>query len=144
MEVSLEDRTDATSTKRISFRCSSTSSPTPSNSPTREAGSPSSFATIASTMEKSAIRCRVVDEGPGIRDEELKTVFDSFVQGKNTKTGKGGTGLGLAIGDHIIKAHGGRHLWAENASPKGTVFSFVIPKDHNGSGHPADSTQAGS
>ncbi len=41
-------------------------------------------------------------------DEELKAVFDSFVQGKKTKTGKGGTGLGLAICDHIIKAHGGR------------------------------------
>ena len=74
------------------------------------------------------VRCRVVDEGPGIPGEELKAVFDKFVQGTKTKTGKGGTGLGLAICDHIIKAHGGA-IWAENVEPKGAVFTFVIPKD---------------
>jgi PAS domain S-box-containing protein len=74
------------------------------------------------------IRCKVTDEGPGIPDDELETVFDKFVQSKKTKTGKGGTGLGLAICDHIIKAHGGT-IWAENATPRGAAFAFVIPRD---------------
>ncbi len=69
----------------------------------------------------------VTDEGPGIPDDELRAVFDKFVQSKKTKTGKGGTGLGLAICDHIIKAHGGR-IWAENAGPRGAAFTFVIPR----------------
>jgi signal transduction histidine kinase len=76
---------------------------------------------------ESGVRCSVVDEGPGISDDELETVFESFVQGKKTKTGAGGTGLGLAICDHIIKAHGGR-IWAENAKPHGAAFTFVIPR----------------
>ena len=76
------------------------------------------------------IRCRVTDEGPGVPDDELRAVFDKFVQSKKTKTGKGGTGLGLAICDHIIKAHGGK-IWAENANPHGAMFTFVIPRDHD-------------
>jgi PAS domain S-box-containing protein len=79
------------------------------------------------------IRCSVTDEGPGIPDDELRAVFDKFVQSKKTKTGKGGTGLGLAICDHIIKAHGGK-IWAENAKPHGALFTFTIPRDHDPGG----------
>jgi PAS domain S-box-containing protein len=75
--------------------------------------------------------CRIVDEGPGIPENELKAVFDKFVQSKKTKSGKGGTGLGLAICAHIIKAHGGA-IWAENAEPRGAAFTFVIPKERHG------------
>jgi PAS domain S-box-containing protein len=73
------------------------------------------------------VRCRVVDEGPGIPEQELKAVFAKFTQSTKTKSGKGGTGLGLAICEHIVKAHGGA-IWAENAKPNGAVFTFVIPK----------------
>ncbi len=82
---------------------------------------------------EQGIRCRIVDDGPGIPDEELKSVFDKFVQSTKTQTGKGGTGLGLAICDHIVKAHGGA-IWAENAKPHGAVFTFVIPKDRDARG----------
>jgi PAS domain S-box-containing protein len=81
-------------------------------------------------LEDDQLRCRVTDEGPGIPDDELKTVFDKFVQSKKTKTGKGGTGLGLAICDHIVKAHGGT-IWAENAMPHGAAFTFLIPRGLN-------------
>jgi PAS domain S-box-containing protein len=88
------------------------------------------------------IRCRVVDEGPGIPDEELEAVFDKFIQSTKTKTGKGGTGLGLAICAHIIKGHGGA-IWAENAKPSGAAFTFVIPRDHDASGHGLNGARAG-
>jgi PAS domain S-box-containing protein len=88
------------------------------------------------------VRCTVIDEGPGISEDELEAVFGKFVQGKKTKTGKGGTGLGLAICDHIIKAHGGA-IWAENAQPHGAVFTFVIPKNHDANGSSIDVVQAG-
>ncbi len=71
--------------------------------------------------------CKVIDEGPGVPETELKVVFDKFMQSSRTKTGAGGTGLGLAICRNIIEAHGGR-IWAENRKPKGAIFSFVIPK----------------
>ena len=73
------------------------------------------------------LRCRVIDEGPGIPETELQTIFDEFVQSSKTKTGAGGTGLGLAICRNIVKAHGGR-IWAENGKPKGAIFTFVIPQ----------------
>ncbi|MFZ1108940.1 MAG: ATP-binding protein [Rhodomicrobium sp.] len=79
---------------------------------------------------------RVVDEGPGIPEAELKTVFDKFTQSSKTKTGAGGTGLGLAICDEIVAAHGGQ-IWAENAAGGGAAFSFWIPacnSDETGNG----------
>ncbi len=91
---------------------------------------------------EQGVRCRVVDEGPGIPVDELTAVFDKFVQSRKTKSGKGGTGLGLAICDHIIKAHGGA-IWAENANPHGAVFTFVIPKVHNVEGHAIAAALAG-
>ena len=72
--------------------------------------------------------CKVTDSGPGIPDGELTAIFDKFVQSSKTKTGAGGTGLGLAICQKVIEAHGGS-IWAENAKPKGAVFTFVIPKE---------------
>lgn len=73
------------------------------------------------------LRCSVGDEGPGIPDDELETVFDQFTQSSQTKTGAGGTGLGLPICREIIKAHGG-HIWAENKKAEGALFSFVVPR----------------
>ena len=69
----------------------------------------------------------VRDEGPGIPEDEIETVFDQFVQSKNTKTGAGGTGLGLTICDMIITAHKGR-IWAENCRHRGAVISFEVPR----------------
>ena len=68
----------------------------------------------------------IVDQGPGVPEEELETIFDKFVQSSLTKTGAGGTGLGLAICYEIITAHHGR-IWAENQPEGGSKFTFVIP-----------------
>ncbi len=73
------------------------------------------------------LRCSVGDEGPGIPEGELETVFEKFTQSSSTKSGAGGTGLGLPICREIVKAHGGR-IWAENRKPKGALFSFVVPR----------------
>ena len=68
----------------------------------------------------------VSDEGPGIPENEVETIFDKFVQSSKTTTGAGGTGLGLPICREIIAAHGGR-IWAENKAGRGAVFFFTIP-----------------
>lgn len=69
---------------------------------------------------------RVSDQGIGIPENELESVFEKFVQSSKTKTGSGGTGLGLAICKEIVKAHHGR-IWAENNPEGGATFSFVLP-----------------
>jgi two-component system, NtrC family, sensor kinase len=62
----------------------------------------------------------VRDNGPGIPQEIMKTLFDPFV----TKQKSNGTGLGLAIVKQYITAHGGE-IKVEN--DKGAVFTISLP-----------------
>jgi len=78
-----------------------------------------------STDENNAI-VKVIDEGCGVPEGELDSIFEKFFQSSKTKTGAGGTGLGLAIARDIIIAHRGR-VWAEHNHPKGTVLCFSLP-----------------
>lgn len=69
----------------------------------------------------------VEDEGIGIPENELITVFDKFKQSSRTKSSGEGTGLGLAISKQIIKSHHGQ-IWAENNPRGGTIFHCSFPK----------------
>lgn len=75
----------------------------------------------------SAVRLTVRDQGIGIPNDELESVFDKFVQSSETNTGAGGTGLGLAICKHIVDFHSG-NIFAENNSDKGASFHLVLPR----------------
>lgn len=61
------------------------------------------------------------DTGPGIADENLDRIFDSFFTTKDD-----GMGIGLAICQSIIGAHGGR-LVASNHPDGGAQFRFSLP-----------------
>jgi len=68
----------------------------------------------------------VADQGRGIPDTKLESIFERFQQvDASDSREKGGTGLGLAISRTIVERHGGR-IWVES-SPAGSVFSFVLP-----------------
>ena len=54
-----------------------------------------------------SIQATVTDQGPGIPEQEIESVFEKFVQSSITKTAAGGTGLGLAICREIMTAHDG-------------------------------------
>jgi PAS domain S-box-containing protein len=73
-----------------------------------------------------ALLISVSDQGVGIPDDELVSIFDKFTQSSKTKTGAGGTGLGLAICDEIISAHKGK-IWAENNLAGGATFKVLLP-----------------
>jgi signal transduction histidine kinase len=70
---------------------------------------------------------RVVDQGPGIPDDELERIFEKFVQSSRTNTGAGGTGLGLAICREVVSRHDGR-IWAENVLPHGAAVCMELPR----------------
>jgi PAS domain S-box-containing protein len=70
---------------------------------------------------------RVVDQGPGIPEDELERVFEKFVQSSRTNTGAGGTGLGLAICREVVARHDGR-IWAENVLPHGAAVCMELPR----------------
>ncbi len=90
-----------------------------------------SIATLQNTSEVvSAVSIFFGDQGIGIPERELETVFDKFVQSSKTRTGAGGTGLGLSISKEIVEAHGGV-IYAENNADGGATFTFTLPYKQN-------------
>jgi K+-sensing histidine kinase KdpD len=73
------------------------------------------------------VRVDVMDQGIGIPESELETIFERFYRVNNELTQQiSGNGLGLAICEAIIKAHDGQ-IWAESALGYGTTVSIVLP-----------------
>ncbi len=81
---------------------------------------------VCITEVVSAVSVFFRDQGVGIPERELETVFDKFVQSSKTRTGAGGTGLGLSISKEIIEAHHGV-IYAENNADGGATFTFTLP-----------------
>jgi signal transduction histidine kinase len=82
--------------------------------------------TLSSTPD--AVRVAVADNGPGVRAEDRKVIFEKFRQAGDTMTGKPqGTGLGLPISRQIIEHFGGR-LWVDDAPGTGATFVFELPQ----------------
>jgi len=82
---------------------------------------------ISSTIESAGpefLRIGVQDNGPGIKPENLKNIFDRFWQAQHTR--RLGTGLGLAIAKGIIEAHGGE-VWADSDGKTGSTFFVTLP-----------------
>ena len=75
-----------------------------------------------------AISVSIMDQGAGIPEDELQTVFEKFVQSSKTETGAGGTGLGLTISKEIIEGHNGSIVAANGKGDGGAVFTFTLPR----------------
>ncbi|CAH2601792.1 sensory histidine kinase KdpD [Rhodovastum atsumiense] len=73
------------------------------------------------------LRVQVIDEGPGIPEEELVRVFDKFHRVRSTDHQRAGTGLGLAICRGFIEAMGGHITAANRADRTGAVFTLTLP-----------------
>lgn len=84
---------------------------------------------VASMNEdaRTWVRIEIEDDGPGIPNERLPELFESFRQadGSSTRT-VGGMGIGLSIAHQLASAMGGR-LVAKSELGKGSMFSFFLP-----------------
>lgn len=80
------------------------------------------------TGEVKALQVSIADQGIGIPEQELESIFDKFVQSRKTRTGAGGTGLGLAICKQIIEAHKG-NIYAVCNEWGGATFTFTLPAE---------------
>jgi signal transduction histidine kinase len=74
---------------------------------------------------------RVVDEGPGIPEDQLGRIFERFSQADNQSVGTKGHGLGLAIAQEIARLHGGE-ISVRNGERGGCVFSVHLPLEMQG------------
>ncbi len=78
------------------------------------------------------IRIEVEDDGYGMTQEYLKTIFDAFTRAENSTTNKvQGTGLGMAITKNIVELMGGT-IEVSSEVNKGSLFrvelEFRIPE----------------
>jgi signal transduction histidine kinase len=81
--------------------------------------------TVGYALAGDVWRCFVDDNGPGIPDAHLESVFERFAQ---VTPGDGrGLGLGLFISKCIVEAHGG-DIKAESRPGGGATVSFTLPR----------------
>ncbi len=78
---------------------------------------------LHNVMNNSArfLEIAVYDNGPGIDEKQVETIFEPYVTNKSK-----GTGLGLAIVKKIIQDHGGL-IWVDPDYHSGAGFIFQLP-----------------
>jgi signal transduction histidine kinase len=88
--------------------------------------------TVTIALEADAERwvLSVIDDGPGVADEILPTLFQRLVRGDEARS-RGGAGLGLSISAAIVEAHGGS-IAAERAASGGLLFRLSVPRRPTG------------
>lgn len=69
------------------------------------------------------ITLQVNDQGDGVQEKELTTIFEPFMRTTNAKN-KDGYGVGLAMAKQIVEAHNGR-IYAKNLTEK-SGLSIII------------------
>ncbi len=83
---------------------------------------------IKAISKENSCVIEVRDTGPGMTEEEISRLFESFRRGSAGKrTWTGGAGLGLYIAKKFLDMHNGK-IWAESPGiNKGSIFYIEIP-----------------
>jgi two-component system cell cycle sensor histidine kinase PleC len=82
---------------------------------------------VASAARNGGFQIMVRDNGPGIPQEKLATIFTPLSQVDNRYDRQtGGTGLGLALVRGLAELHGGR-AWLESEPGAGCSAFIVLP-----------------
>jgi signal transduction histidine kinase len=88
---------------------------------------------VTKMSKKGKLRISVIDNGEGISESSLKSLFEPFHTTKAL-----GLGLGLPICNWIIQAHGGK-IFAHSNPEGGATFSFDLPLPVKVTDEPAES-----
>ncbi len=83
--------------------------------------------TISTRSANGHMRISVADQGIGMDDKELKSIFKKFYRTKKAESsGVAGTGIGLAIVEQIVVTHHGR-MEVSSVPGQGSTFTIVLP-----------------
>ncbi len=86
--------------------------------------------TVELTLEGSGqlYLLRITDQGPGVKENLLETIFKPFYRVDKSRQASGGSfGLGLALAKRQLEAVGGS-IWANNGAHGGLAVSIQLPK----------------
>lgn len=83
--------------------------------------------TVTAQQYETYIRLDILDEGPGIPEEELSEIWKRFYRGKTNRSASG-VGIGLTLCRMIVQAQGGRVLCL-NREGTGCRFSIFLPTE---------------
>jgi signal transduction histidine kinase len=93
---------------------------------------PGGTVTLAGHRDATSVAVEVLDDGPGIPEEEVARVFDRFYRLDHARAqSDGGSGLGLSIARWIVDLHGG-DIRAEARSPHGCRMVVELPASNAG------------
>lgn len=78
--------------------------------------------------EPAEVVFQIIDEGPGIPENKIDSIFDKFTQvGTGSEGERAGSGLGLAICKALVEAHRGK-IGVKSVMGEGTTFWFSLPQ----------------
>ena len=82
---------------------------------------------ICGAQDRGSVLLQIADEGQGIPQDELESVFDKFYRAQKGDHVRPGTGLGLAICRGFVEAMHGTISAANRADRHGAVVSIRLP-----------------
>lgn len=83
---------------------------------------------INETGDGEYYRIDIMDQGPGVPDDALESIFQPFYRTDEARAREsGGYGLGLAIAQRSVSLHQGR-IWAENRPVGGLSLCIMLPQ----------------
>ncbi len=87
-------------------------------------GAPDAKVTLTTTWDelRSLARIAISDNGPGIDEADIPSIFQIFASTK----GSSGTGLGLPVSQKIIREHGGK-ISVQSQPGQGATFLIDLP-----------------
>ncbi len=82
---------------------------------------------IVLSSTENYLSVSISDEGPGIKDPNIKRIFDRFYSFRDNKNDQSHSGLGLSIAKQIIDAHDG-YISADNVIEGGNIMGakFIV------------------
>jgi two-component system sensor histidine kinase MprB len=86
---------------------------------------PGGVVRVTVEVEDHVARITVIDEGPGIPEQDLPHVFERFYRADSARS-LPGSGLGLAIVEQIVLLHGGT-VRAARAATGGALVAINLP-----------------
>jgi len=82
---------------------------------------------ILSVLNKNMVEITVKDNGIGISEEDMNSLFNIDVKNIHVGTAnEQGSGLGLVLCKDFVEKHGGE-IWVNSTKNEGTAFTFSIP-----------------